>query len=333
MTTVYTTSNRLAVMTPGDPAVKNSWGTIQDATVNMTDQALDGISIVDLTGLTTYSLTVANNASDQARPRTLQFIGIPAANCTVTLPNVPKVGWVQNLTTGGFSVILTAGAGTTATIPPGALTFLYLADGATNVTLPQIVPAISGAVFQTLSVSGASSLATVTATDVAAVTLETLGAATFGGTASVQGLFSPFGGIAGNPTGASPSAGSVGEYLRGIGAGIALVTGSQVQAAQVPLSAGDWDVWGRVNFQPPSGGAYQGIFGWINTNQGTFNASTNEASMTISASFTAGGAQIMPVGITRLSSATSFTAFLLATGNFTGSGATVSGLIQARRRD
>lgn len=53
----------------------------------------------------------------------------------MTLPNVPKVGYAINNTTGGFNVILTAGAGATATIPPDGLWYPYWADGATNVFL------------------------------------------------------------------------------------------------------------------------------------------------------------------------------------------------------
>jgi hypothetical protein len=134
--TTYSTSLRLWEGTPGDPAIKNAWGTFLNTNDNLIESAMLGEVAVPIGGLATWTLTTANGAADQARPLIQNYTGALTANCTVTLPNVPKVGWAVNNTTGGYSVILTAGAGTTVTIPPGGAYWWFQADGSTNVTLP-----------------------------------------------------------------------------------------------------------------------------------------------------------------------------------------------------
>jgi hypothetical protein len=133
--TVFTPSLRLSEPVPGDPAVKNAWGTILNENMTLVEAAILGTASVSIAGLTTYSLTTANGAPDQARPFIQSYTGALTGDCTVTIPNEPKIGWAQNSTTGGFNVILTAGAGTTATIPPDSKFYWYKADGATNVVL------------------------------------------------------------------------------------------------------------------------------------------------------------------------------------------------------
>ena len=88
---------------------------------------------VSLNGVSSLTLSAA-----QAAAQVLVFSGSPSGNCTVTLPNALYFGSAQNITTGGYSVILTAGAGATATIPPNMALYEYECDGATNVTLPSV---------------------------------------------------------------------------------------------------------------------------------------------------------------------------------------------------
>jgi hypothetical protein len=125
----------LAEPQPGDPSVKNAWGDILNENLVLLEAAITDTATVSINGLLSYSLTTANGSADQARPFAQSYTGALTGNCTVNLPNVPKVGWAQNSTTGGFSVVLTAGAGTTATVPPDGKYYWYKADGATNVVL------------------------------------------------------------------------------------------------------------------------------------------------------------------------------------------------------
>ena len=169
--TSYTTSLRLWQGTPGDPAIKNAWGTPLNTNDSLIEAAILGTAAVNIAGLTTYSLTVANGASDQSRPQIQSYTGALAAGCTVTLPNVAKLGLAVNNTTGGFNVILTAGAGTTVTIPPDGYYYQYLCDGSTNI------------VFVGQAFANVKSAGNVAATGniTAGGTLGVTGAAQFGG--------------------------------------------------------------------------------------------------------------------------------------------------------
>jgi hypothetical protein len=190
--TAYSTSLRLAEPVPGDPAVKNAWGTILNTNDVLIEASITGTAGVSIGGLTTYTLTTANGAADQARPLVQNYTGALTANCTVTLPNVPKLGWAINSTTGGFSVILTSGVGTTVTVPSGGRWYWYQCDGAGNVTFPSIgygvmaptslAVAGNGTVGGTFGVTGNTTLSstlTVTGATSLQSTLGVIGAATF----------------------------------------------------------------------------------------------------------------------------------------------------------
>lgn len=155
MSVSYSPSMRYWEGTPGTPDVKNVWGAALDTNFTLIDQSFNVASLIDITGLTAYSLTTANAAPDQARQAVLPFTGVLTAACAVTLPNVPRVGWVVNATTGGFNVTLTAGAGTTGILPPDGVYRLYIADGSGNVSIPNL--SVTGAVTGTsLSITGSA---------------------------------------------------------------------------------------------------------------------------------------------------------------------------------
>lgn len=135
---------RCAILTPLDPAVANSWGTLVDQWPTLIPQGAQGYTSVGIAGLAVYTLTTANNAADQARYMMWNFTGaLGAVACTVTIPAIARVGWARNSTTGGKNVILTTGSGTTVTIAPGFTAF-WFCDG-TNVVAPSVsLGAISG---------------------------------------------------------------------------------------------------------------------------------------------------------------------------------------------
>lgn len=137
MATTYTTSLRLPIPQPLDPATSGQWGPLVDAMATLTDQAIAGIATVAVT-TNPQTLTTANGASDQARPVIQQYTGTLTADTTINLPNVPKVGWAQNLTVGGFNIIESAGAGTDATIPSDGSLWFRTTDGVTDAQLPNV---------------------------------------------------------------------------------------------------------------------------------------------------------------------------------------------------
>lgn len=136
MATTYTPSLRLAQMQTGDPQVKNNWGVVLDAMIAAVEQAIVGQSGIDLTGRSTYTLTTASNAPDQARQAVYNFTGALTTNCIITIPSVPKVGWMINNTTGGFYVALTTSGGSQSLLLPPQRITPFTCDG-TNVIIPQ----------------------------------------------------------------------------------------------------------------------------------------------------------------------------------------------------
>lgn len=122
--------------TPGAPAIKNAWGTFLNDNAGIISQLVTGYGAVAIGGLGTYTLTTANWTSDQARPAMIDFTGALAGNCTVTIPNVQRRGYVRNSTTGSHNVLLTSGGGTVATIYPDSKWYMYWCDGSGNVSVP-----------------------------------------------------------------------------------------------------------------------------------------------------------------------------------------------------
>lgn len=190
--TTYSPSLRFWEGTPGDPAIKNAWGTFLNTNFTLIDSSITGLANVNIAGLTTYSLTTGNGTADQARELMQNYSGALAADCTVTLPNVVKVGWGRNGTTGSHNVLLTSGAGTQAMLPPDSAWYLYRTDGSGNVTL---FPVGVGS----LKVSGGASI--IGATSITgAVSITGAASATTAGTSGNQLVnFSQFGQSRDNP--------------------------------------------------------------------------------------------------------------------------------------
>lgn len=175
MPDTFTLIWRLAVLATGNQADLNTWGAIQAQTMALMEQGAVGWAAVSIAGQTAYTLTTANNASDQARYLGVSYTGVLTGNCTVTMPNVARVGWAQNATTGGFNVMLTTGGGPQATIPPDGNWYWWQSDGLGDVSAPGIGFGSMGVagnvtIGGTLSVAGAS-----TFTGAVAVPVATLG--------------------------------------------------------------------------------------------------------------------------------------------------------------
>jgi len=134
MATTFTASNRLNDLLQGDPGTRDNWGTPNSENMVLVDSALDGLAQVNIAGLTNFTLSANSGQPDQARERMQSYTGALTGACTVTVPNVQKWGYARNVTTGGQNVVLSAGAGTTMTLPPDSFWYLYWTDGATNVS-------------------------------------------------------------------------------------------------------------------------------------------------------------------------------------------------------
>jgi hypothetical protein len=145
--------------------------------------------------------------------------------------------------------------------------------------------------------------------------------------------------IPGSATNDSANAGNIGEYLStslALGSATLLSTGAATSILSLPLSAGDWDVWG-------SGVAHAGAAITVFT---SFAVGISVSSNTALPTLTSGaltqiglGAGLtgivdtaVNVGPTRISLAAAGTAFLNGSFAFATSTASVYGVMQARRR-
>lgn len=109
----------------------SSWGTVNNASINLLEAAIAGRAAVTHDDTANYTLTTANGSADEARKMILNIGGALGAARNVVVPTKNKVYVVKNATTGGFAVTVKTSAGTGISVPNGN-TMLLFCDG-TNV--------------------------------------------------------------------------------------------------------------------------------------------------------------------------------------------------------
>ena len=136
------------------------WGGYLNTDLQAIDDAIAGFVVINLTGLTSYTLTAVQGSEGvnyQQRYQVWVFTGALTGTCTVNIGAKQKVGYVYNQTTGGNSVILTTGGGgATVTLPP-AFSFNFLFCDGVNVSLPlmgNFLPISGGTITGNLTVTG-----------------------------------------------------------------------------------------------------------------------------------------------------------------------------------
>jgi len=123
MTTTYTSSIRMTNQPKGGNAT--TWGDIADINFEHLDDALAGRVSIDLTGTSSYTLTVNNGADDEARNMNLYIHGVMgSASQDVIIPAVEKVYLVKNVAT-GFNPQLKTATGTGIVLGSGESTVVY----------------------------------------------------------------------------------------------------------------------------------------------------------------------------------------------------------------
>lgn len=122
----FTQNLQLVNPVPGDPAVKDSWGGIENNDRVLVDAAIAGILTVDLTtannpNTTYYVLLSVAGQPDQARNARFVFTGILSANVTVFWPaGLQRIFSVVNNTTGAFGLTLAVNNGALPPVPAGS---------------------------------------------------------------------------------------------------------------------------------------------------------------------------------------------------------------------
>jgi hypothetical protein len=139
MPSSYSTSFRLNYQAPGDNL--NTWGTIlNNGVFQLLEDALAGSVTQALSG--SLILTSVNGATDQARCLALNITG--GTGGTITAPGVKKLYFVRNAASG--AVIVTTGAGATASFAAGEVGFCYSPDGI-NFYRTTVTTAFGGAIL------------------------------------------------------------------------------------------------------------------------------------------------------------------------------------------
>ena len=127
MASTYSSSLKLTLIGDGEQA--GTWGSTTNNNWNLIEQAVTGVDGIDLTGLTTYTLTNYNGTTDEARNTVLLFKGTPSSTVTITAPLQNKFYIIQNQT--GQIVTMSASGGSVSTSIPSGVTAQVYCD-ATN---------------------------------------------------------------------------------------------------------------------------------------------------------------------------------------------------------
>ena len=122
MASTYSSSLKLTLIGDGEQA--GTWGSTTNNNLNLVEQALTGVDGIDLTGITTYTLTNFNGTTNEARNAVLLFTGTPASTVTITAPLQNKFYIIKNGT--GQTVTMSASGGAiSVSIPTGVTAQVY----------------------------------------------------------------------------------------------------------------------------------------------------------------------------------------------------------------
>lgn len=122
MASTYSSSLKFTLIGDGEQA--GTWGSTTNNNLNLVEQAITGVDGIDLTGLTTYTLTTFNGTTDESRNAVLLFIGTPASTVTITAPLQNKFYIIRNAT--GQSITMSASGGSVSlSIPSGVTAQVY----------------------------------------------------------------------------------------------------------------------------------------------------------------------------------------------------------------
>jgi hypothetical protein len=122
MASTYSSSLKLTLIGDGEQA--GTWGSTTNNNLNLVEQAVTGVDGIDLTGLTTYTLTSFNGTTDESRNAVLLFIGTPASTVTITAPLQNKFYIIKN-GTGQIITMTASGGAISLSIPAGVTAQCY----------------------------------------------------------------------------------------------------------------------------------------------------------------------------------------------------------------
>ena len=206
-------------------------------------------------------------------------------NVTMTLGGTPAtallqavsmtLGWTGQLSParGGTGVnngtsTLTLGGNLTTS---GAFNSTFTITGATNVTFPTsgTLATVGGTVS---SITGTANQVIASASTGAVTLSLPQSIATSSAVQFASVSFSSTSGIIGTTTNNNAAAGSQGEFISSVipnSIAVSLTSGVAANVTSITLTAGDWDVWGNVNFNFGGTGTTNTVYIWISSTSAT----------------------------------------------------------------
>lgn len=166
MASTYTTSLKIQQIGNGEQA--GTWGSTTNTNWTLMEQAVSGVQTITMANAN-YTLSNLNGTLDEARNAVLVISGTNSGVYQVIAPLVTKTYIVSNQTTGGYSITIGGASGSVITILNGLTTLVYC-DG-TN--FYSSITGLTGnqTINGNLSVTGASTLASLSATTIGGTTI------------------------------------------------------------------------------------------------------------------------------------------------------------------
>jgi hypothetical protein len=182
MASTYTTRLRLEKQSDGENP--NSWGLrLNQNVIDLVDQAVGGYAVVSVSSVA-VTLTEVNGSTDQSRNASLEFAGTLTADVTVLVPEVEKLYFIRENTTGSFGVKLKTNTGSAISL--GQSTNILVACDGTELYKLEAPTSVSAFTINTLT-------ATSIDTSVINATLVSAANGTFTSTVSATELVAPTG--------------------------------------------------------------------------------------------------------------------------------------------
>ena len=126
---VYTNDLRLKEIATGDES--GTWGTSTNTNLSLIAEAFSFGTEAITTNADTHTTTIADGLTDPGRSIFLKYTGTLDSACTITIapPEVSKLWFIENATSGSQNIIIKQGSGATVTIANGQTKAIY-SDGA-----------------------------------------------------------------------------------------------------------------------------------------------------------------------------------------------------------
>ena len=132
-----TYSTRISLEKQADGENPNTWGSrLNENVIELVDEAIAGFEVVSVTGPLT--LTATQGTTNQARNFALQFAGTLTADTTVTIPAQEKTYFVNNNTSGDYTLFIKPAGGTAVSVVDQGLSMMMATDGSTIIKQQEV---------------------------------------------------------------------------------------------------------------------------------------------------------------------------------------------------